>query len=163
VKLAGHAIRVVTREDAPALQALFEQDREYWLVIEGAPLRDDEGMQVFEEVPPGFLFEKKHAFLVDDIAFLDMLEGYPDPQTWWLGLIFLSPSVRNAGLGARLIAALADHVRASGGRALRLAVAEDNPGARRFYDRLGFRFVDRRTRTIHTGAKIELDVLELAL
>ncbi len=160
MNVEGHLVRVA---DAAAIQALLALDPDYWLEVEGTPLRDDEGVHLLAERPPGVPAERKYAVIVDDVALLDFSEGYPDAHTWFLGLIFLAPAVRGRGLGSALIRALADHVRAHGGRALRLAVAGDNPNARRLYDRLGFRFVRPHTRTLHTGATIELDVLELTV
>jgi GNAT superfamily N-acetyltransferase len=164
VNIPGHAVRRATLADAATIQALFATDPHYWQHVEGAPLRDDEARHILEERPPGTPPSQKHVFLVDGAdALLDFCEGYPEPTTWFLGLIFLAPHVRNRGLGSRLIAALCDHVRAHGGTALRLAVATAHPDARRLYERLGFQFVDHRDRTIHTGAVVELAVMQLAL
>ena len=169
--VAGHTVRKVTADDAPAMQALFARDPHYWLHVEGGPLRDDEALLSFDDRPPSVPLENKHVFLVDidrgcaprPAALLDMLEGYPDAHTWFLGLIFLAPEVRGRGLGTRLIEAVCDHARSRGARALRLAVAHQHPDARRLYDRLGFRFVDNRKRTVYTGATIDLAVLEKSL
>lgn len=163
MNVANHTVRRATLDDAPAIQALFASDLEYFVRVEGAPLRADEGTIIIDERPPAFPLERKHVFLIDDVALLDFLEGYPDAQTWFLGLIFLAPAARGTGLGTRLIEALSDHARACGAWALRLAVATTNPAAERLYKRLGFDFVARRQRTIHTGAVIDLTVLERAL
>ena len=159
----GHAVRRVVAPDIPRVQALFALDPEYWRVVEGAPLRDTEGALVLDERPPGVTLEQKHAWLVDDVVLLDMLEGYPDAQTWFLGLIFIAPAARGRGLGTAVMRGMIDHVRAQGARALRLAVAVQHPAPRRLYERLGFRVIDRRRRTIHTGDVIELDLMELRL
>jgi GNAT superfamily N-acetyltransferase len=170
VIVAGHTVRRITApmaggraDDAEIVQALFALDPHYWEHVEGAPLRENEAAIALEERPPSVPIENKHAFLVDDVALLDMLEGYPDEHTWFLGLIFLAPSVRGRGLGTRLMHAVRDHARSHGARALRLAVATQHPDARRLYERLGFQFVDLRKRTIYTGDVIELAVLELRL
>lgn len=163
MNIAGHSVRRVNAADATRVQALFALDPEYWSHVEGAPLRDDEAVITLDERPPDFPIEHKHAFLVDEVALLDMLEGYPDAQTWFLGLIFLAPSVRGRGLGTRLVEAVCDHARSHGARALRLAVAVQHPDARRLYDRLGFRFIDHRKRTVYTGDVVELAVLERML
>ena len=163
MNVAGHSVRRVTAADVERVQALFALDPHYWAHVEGAPLRDDEAAIALDERPPGVPLERKHTFVVDDIALLDMLEGYPDEHTWFLGLIFLAPAVRGRGLGTRLMHAVRDHARAQGARALRLAVATQHPDARRLYERLGFQFVDLRKRTVYTGAVVELAVLELAL
>lgn len=161
--LDGHVVRRVTPSDTARVQALFALDPHYWQHVEGAPLRDTEAAIALDERPPGITLEQKHAFLIDDVALLDMLEGYPDAQTWFLGLIFLAPAARGRGFGTTLMRALIDHVRAQGAQALRLAVAVQHPDARRLYERLGFRVIDQRKRTIYTGDVVVLDLMELRL
>jgi GNAT superfamily N-acetyltransferase len=163
VIVPGHTVRRVDAADTGRVQALFALDPSYWLHVEGAPIRADEAAHAFADRPPSVPPENRHMFLVDEVALLDMLEGYPDEHTWFLGLIFIAPSVRGRGFGTRLMHAVRDHARAHGARALRLAVATQHPDARRLYERLGFQFVDLRKRTIYTGAVIELAVLELPL
>jgi len=160
VNLAGH--RVVAAPPA-ALQALFARDPAYFERVEGAPLRADEGAALLVERPPSVPLEHKHVVIVDDLVVLDLLEGFPEPTIWYLGLIFVAPEARGRGLGTRVLEALATALRARGARGLRLAVAVTNPDARRLYDRLGFAFVARRPRTGWNGAVVEVDVLERAL
>ncbi|MEH7829465.1 GNAT family N-acetyltransferase [Gemmobacter denitrificans] len=53
--------------------------------------------------------------------------------------LWVGPAARGQGLGARLLASVRDRAAAEFGAVfLRLAVYEDNAGARLFYDRLGF-------------------------
>ena len=160
LEIAGRDVR---RADAAGLQAVFETDPAYFETMELAPLRPDEGAEALVERPGGVPLERKHVWIVDGVAVLDVLEGYPDRTTWYLGLIFLAPDARGAGLGTELIEALCAHVVASGGTALRLAVVVGNPKARRLYDRLGFKYVDRRVRTGWNGVACECDVLERVL
>lgn len=168
ITLDGHVVRRATPDDVGRMQALFETDPGYFLVVELAPLRADEGREIFDERPAVVPPERKHLFLVatpsgDDIALLDFLEGFPEPHIWYLGLIFLAPSARGRGLGTALIRALGDGIRGAGGTAMRLAVMHGNPDARRLYDRLGFQFVAEKIRTSWNGATAPVDVLQLAL
>jgi ribosomal-protein-alanine N-acetyltransferase len=54
------------------------------------------------------------------------------------------PAHRRQGGARRLLAAVIDHVRKGGARALFLEVGVDNPVARRLYESLGFRAVGER-------------------
>ncbi|MFN0252578.1 MAG: GNAT family N-acetyltransferase [Kofleriaceae bacterium] len=171
-----------------AVQALLESDVATWTQLEGAPPRPDEALRLLEELPPSVPRTGKHVWIararppregerpapdgrIDRDAILreridavvEVVEGHPDATTWYLGLIFVAPHARNAGLGAAAVQALCTHVRACGGSALRLAVVTTNTGARRLYDRLGFAHLARRTRTTWTGDTQECDVLELQL
>jgi GNAT superfamily N-acetyltransferase len=160
LEIAGRDVR---RADAVGLQAVFETDRSYFETIEAAPLRPDEAVHALVERPAIVPLERKYVWIIDGVAVLDVIEGYPDATTWYLGLIFLAPAARGAGLGTELIEALCAHVLKCGGTALRLAVMLVNPDARRLYDRLGFQYVDRRVRTSWNGAISECDVLERVL
>jgi len=51
------------------------------------------------------------------------------------------PQFRNAGLGTRLMLTAEDDLRKRGYRAVILAVAKDNPGARRLYVRMGYEVI----------------------
>jgi GNAT superfamily N-acetyltransferase len=80
-------------------------------------------------------------FLADDvgIAALDR----KSERAWLLDLLFVRPAARGRGLGTELLRAAAEHVRDAGAGTLALEVLESNAGARRMYDRLGFRTVER--------------------
>jgi ribosomal protein S18 acetylase RimI-like enzyme len=52
--------------------------------------------------------------------------------------LYVLPGERTRGLGARLLAAVEQQVRANGGGAVHLQVRADNPGAQRIYERAGF-------------------------
>ncbi|MNN19845.1 putative N-acetyltransferase YjaB [compost metagenome] len=54
-----------------------------------------------------------------------------------LAALFVDPHLHRSGIGRRLV----DHALSLGAR--RLSVNEDNPGARAFYERLGFQAVGR--------------------
>ena len=152
--------RPVTLADAPAIQALIDSDPETYALLEGEPVRADEAEQLLREVTPG---KRRFTHLLDELALIDLLEGYPDEHTWMLGLIFVAPGARGRGLGTQLIDAICAHVRAAGGRTLRLGVVPANTGARRLYERLGFVHVARRTRTTRAGTPQDVDVLERAV
>ena len=63
-----------------------------------------------------------------------------------LGDIAVEAAWRGRGIGARLLAAAIDLVRERGVRELYLEVRVSNDGARRLYERHGFRVVGRRPR-----------------
>jgi ribosomal protein S18 acetylase RimI-like enzyme len=166
VDFGGHTFTRVLEGDEEgirSLQALLEADASTWTLLEGSPPRPDEAQQMIGDRPPGVTSERKYVWIWGSDAVIDIVEGYPDASTWYLGLIFIAPNARNTGLGAHLMREVAGYVRAHGGTALRLAVVTTNIGARRLYDRLGFAFVDRRKRGLWTGDAQECDVLELRL
>ena len=145
--------------DAPAIQALFEQDPAFWRQTEGIPPRPDEAARLWTDELPG---GDKHVFF-DGHVVLEMLEGYPEATIWFLGLIFVAPASRGQQRGTEALLALADHIRARGGTRLRLVVLHANHEARRLYERLGFAFLSSGSRTSLADEPVDYDILELLL
>ena len=64
-------------------------------------------------------------------------------RMWFLEVVYVRAAARGRGLGVELIHEVARRAQADGAEMLELEVLESNEGARRLYDRLGFRTVER--------------------
>lgn len=71
---------------------------------------------------------------------------------YYISNVAVFPEHRRKGVGARLIELAAAQAAASGARAVVLDVETDNPGARRLYERLGFR-PSRETPRVVLGSR----------
>jgi ribosomal protein S18 acetylase RimI-like enzyme len=84
---------------------------------------------------------------VDGEEWLGMIVGRlldDPPGSAWLEALWVDPSVRRAGLGSRLIEAVAAWSRARGARTLELSVTENNAPAKALYGRCRFVATGRR-------------------
>jgi len=61
------------------------------------------------------------------------------PGTWYVNVLAVLPAFRNLGLGGRLLQRAEETGRARGRRGLSIIVADANQGARRLYERAGYR------------------------
>jgi len=61
------------------------------------------------------------------------------PGTWYVNVLAVAPRFRGHGLGTRLLALADDTARSLGKRGLSVMVADSNSGARRLYERFGYR------------------------
>jgi ribosomal protein S18 acetylase RimI-like enzyme len=66
------------------------------------------------------------------------------PGTWYVNVLATSPEKRGKGLGARLLDFAEAGARAAGRRGLSIIVKDANTGARRLYERQGYREVATR-------------------
>ncbi len=66
------------------------------------------------------------------------------PGTWYVNAVAAFPVCRGRGVGTALMGFAESLAAETGATALSLIVAEDNDGARRLYERLGYRTMDRR-------------------
>jgi len=61
------------------------------------------------------------------------------PGTWYVNVLAVQPRFRGRGLGTRLLALAEDAARDQGLAGLSVIVSDANPGARRLYERQGYR------------------------
>jgi ribosomal protein S18 acetylase RimI-like enzyme len=71
----------------------------------------------------------------------------------WVGVIFVDPSRRGAGLGRRITETVVDHLEAQGVRSMVLIAS---PMGRPLYERLGFRVFERQVRFTIDGLPPEM-------
>ena len=86
-------------------------------------------------------YEWDYVLLADDVG-VAALDRKGD-RTWLLDLLYVRPAARSRGLGTELVRAAAEYVHQQGAEMLALEVLESNADAKRMYDRLGFRTVER--------------------
>jgi ribosomal protein S18 acetylase RimI-like enzyme len=61
------------------------------------------------------------------------------PGTWYVNVLAVRPQFRGLGLGTRLLDVADETGRALGKRGMSVIVSDTNPGARRLYQRCGYR------------------------
>ena len=168
MELPEYTIRLVGPRDEAQVQVLFESDPDYFRLVQGAPPGPAEAKDLLNELPEGKESRDKFVYALFDRdgalgVVIDLLRGYPNDETWYLGLIFIAPVRRDMGLGTRVLDAICAHIKQEGGRAVRLGVDRRNVRARALYERTGFRLIYERERAYANGCESIIDVLERAL
>lgn len=119
-------IRTATDADKDLVQELWHA---FNAEVPDAPWRDDD----VDEFDPDVVL------LADDDGALALSKQ--GSRAWFVDVVYVRPEARGRGIGTELIRAAAEHVGPDG--VLELEVLEANAGARRLYERLGFRTVER--------------------
>lgn len=141
--LPDHSVHHLGLEDCPAIQDLFDKCLDFMLLVDGHPAGPHAAEEELQDLPPGMSLDDKFVFGIVDrkkdlFGYLDVMRGYPEEGTWWIGLLLLVPEARSHGLGDKIVESFAEHVRAQGGKAIMLGVVEENRRAYRFWSRVGF-------------------------
>jgi ribosomal protein S18 acetylase RimI-like enzyme len=123
-------IRLATA--AEDLQLARELCEEFNREVPDEPWRDDDGAD--------FLDNADLVLLADDDAVAVVTQN---ARMWFLEVVYVRPEARGRGLGVELIRELARRAQEAGVEMLELEVLESNEAARRLYERLGFRTVER--------------------
>ena len=128
--------------DAPMVQALCERCADYYTLVQGAPAGPTEGETLLTELPPGRGAADKFVFAIEG-GVVDLVRDFRVPGEWYLGLLLFAPEARSQGRGARALEQVVTWLREQGVVRLRLAVAEQNVRALKFWQRQGFQLDQR--------------------
>lgn len=165
MRLDGYAIRAAIAADEADACELFNADPEYFEIVNGCPPGPAEFQSLITELAPGKTYEDKFVYCVFGqdakiAAIVDIIRNYPADEIWFVGLLFVARDLRGRGLGGKLIEALCAHIAEAGGHAARIAVAEDNQGAMRFWQRSGFHLLYAAERARGHSPPLALQVME---
>lgn len=124
-------------DDAPELQALFEESHEFFELTTGFPAGPAEVQSLFTSLPAGKTYRDKHVIALRSheeglVAVVDAIRDYPDAGSWWMSLLLLKPSVRGRGMGTVVFHAFMDWAAAHGARRIWLCVKAQDEAAARF-------------------------------
>ena len=79
------------------------------------------------------------------ISFLSILDGYPDADTLYIGLLFVDERFKRKSIGTSIMTALFTAAADSKFKNLRLSVQENNISGLNFWKKKGFNEIDRCT------------------
>lgn len=146
----SHAAVELVERHLPELQALFEANPEYFLLVSGAPPRPNEAVEEFNEEPPAHIPHGRRWFLgfFDGAKRLDgmgiVVRDLGAQTVWHIALYLWATSLHGTGTAKLAHAALENWARSLGARWLRLGVVVGNSRAERFWERLGYVEARRR-------------------
>jgi GNAT superfamily N-acetyltransferase len=119
-------IRAATKSDHELVQELWHA---FNAEVHDAPWRDSDEDE----------FDPEVVFLADEDGAIALTKR--GTRVWFVDVLYVRPEARDRGVGTELVQAALEHVGQDA--VLELEVLESNTGARRLYERLGFKTVDR--------------------
>jgi len=125
------------------LQRVLEDAPTYAERVTGAPPGKADAQSTFSILPPDKSYDDKFVFGVYDdgqmIGCVDLIRGFPQPQTAHLGLLLIAESHQRRGHGKAAYRAVEDIVRSWGAcTQVRIGVVRTNAEVLQFWHALGF-------------------------
>ena len=141
-------LRPLDLADEKLVDAVFDQLTAYSRLAEGVAKAPGAAMQFLTELPPGCEIRSKHAFAVmkdgEAVGLADLVEGYPDKGTVFIGLMAIVESRHRKGIGGAAWRLVEEFARRLGAARLRLAVVEGNMAGQAFWKKAGFHETGQR-------------------
>ena len=152
----GYSVRRLEKADVPSILSLCGKNKLYYeycppFVTEQSILDD------MTALPPGTTSDDKYYVGFFDgnklVAVLDLISGYPEKDTAYIGFFMTDVSVQCKGIGSRIIKSVCLFLCGKGFSAIRLCWVQGNPQAEHFWHKNGF----VETGKIYKRADIFLD------
>lgn len=136
-----YAVRPLHDGDIPAIYNLCVSNPTYFLHLRESP--DTESIRRdFTALPPGKTAEDKYflGYFRENrlCAVLDLIAGYPDNETAFIGWFLLDGSLHRKGIGSAMMRELFDALKKASFRSIRLGFVEGNSESEGFWRSLGF-------------------------
>ena len=149
--------RVETEADVEEAYRIYLSNPEYFLLVSGHIPERREIYRDREVRPPETELRCKSFGLWslegENVAVTDHLEGYPEDDVLYLGLLLVDGGRHRQGLGRRICREIEEMARRRGFRRLRLSVMEDNCAGLAFWRAMGYQEI-RRTEQRVAGEKL---------
>ena len=99
-------------------------------------------LEDMKATPPGIGLEDKYFFGFYEgdelVAIMDLVDGYPDPKTAYIGFFMMNPSYQGKQVGTAIIRETLEYLGSIGKTAVRLAIDKGNPQSTHFWTKNGF-------------------------
>ena len=141
----AHNMRYITEAEFADIAALCAGNPLYYEYYGCPPPTADEVHADLEALPPGKSKRDKYYLGVFGrngqlAAVLDLIVGWPDAETAWIGFFMVDAALQGCGEGSRIISELLEALTGYGFRRAALGVVSGNPQAEAFWLKNGFYF-----------------------
>ena len=136
-----YTVKRLGEADLAAVMALCQTNPLYYEYY-GQPLTPEHLREDLTLLPPGKTQEDHYYVGCFEkgtlVALLNLIDGWPGPETAYIGLFMVDGRCAGQGRGSALIEGLCAYLRESGFAAVRLGYYRDNPQAAHFWKKCGF-------------------------
>jgi GNAT superfamily N-acetyltransferase len=161
--LPDYELKRITSETLGQVEEAYTTNESFFILTSGRPATIKDCANDMEELPPGFTPSQKYYLGVYEytkhnaVAVLDLLCGYPDGNSVWLGLLLVHGAYKRKGIGSAVTEAVVNAARTRGFTSLQLGVVAGNETALSFWRSNGFNEI--RIAKAKRQDNIELEVI----
>ncbi|MBR3795833.1 MAG: GNAT family N-acetyltransferase [Clostridia bacterium] len=136
-----YSVRLLDETDIPMISALCRGNTQFYSYC-GQPFSEETIRSDLYITPPGKGLEDKYytGFFCDEqlCAVMDLIDGYPDDTTAFIGFFMLDKEIQGEGRGSAMITELCAYLKRMGCARVQLGIDKDNPQSTHFWKKNGF-------------------------
>ncbi len=136
-----YTVRRLGDADADEILELCRENTQFYAYCQAQPTKEQVQSDL-RLLPPGVARADKYylGFYQGNtlIAVMDLVDGYPEKETAFIGFFMMKKALQGQGLGSAIIEETAAYLKFIGKAAIRLAIDKDNPQSNHFWNKNGF-------------------------
>jgi len=133
--------------DFQAVRNIIMDCVDYAMIVNGEPPAQKDVTDFFTDTAPGKSQDDMLKLGIEEngdcIGIAEIAQNFPLNHTWHIGLLLLHSSWRRRGIGRYVIQKIEERARLASGTQLRIGVVQENTEALLFWEKLGFKEVNR--------------------
>ncbi len=140
--VAGASVVVLDQRDQSRLSELCRHCTDFFQLVEGRSGGSGTAAEILGPLSAEVSSGTKRVFGIERrgalVGVAELLDGFPGPKDWYVGLLLLLPAARGEGLGTDVWLGLRDWMQGREAAVVRLVVQKQNVLARTFWMKKGF-------------------------
>lgn len=140
----SYNVEKLTKNDIESIYRLCQGNKLYYRYCQAEISRE----QILSDLylrPEGVNEDNKYylGFFEDEVlvAVLDILDGYPDEETCFIGFFMVNILYQGQGIGTEIIGSLLAYVKKIGKAKVRLGIDKENPQSKAFWKKNDFKII----------------------
>ncbi len=143
--LPNFIIEPVTIDNLSTYEPIFYSNDEYYYLTDGHRATRELCEDTLCDYPPYKVYSVGVSQNGQAISFLSILEGYPDADTLYIGLLVADGKFKRKSIGSTIMTVLFTIAADMNFKTLKLSVQENNISGLNFWKKMGFYEIDRCT------------------
>jgi len=140
--LDGYEIEPITKQNFRQIFEVYDTNQDFFHLVQGEKATIESSINDMVAVPPNCDIEQKIYISIwkNDkvIGILDVIEGFPDPTSFWIGLLLIHGEMHGKKIGSRIVDAVLNAAKVTGYKTSQLGVIENNTKGIAFWQNCGF-------------------------
>jgi len=147
MQLSEYEVIAITRQNFEQVFKVYDANQDFFMLVQGKKATIESSLGDIDAIPPDCGGKQKVYISIwkggKAIGVLDLIAGYPEQTSFWIGLLLVHGDLHGKGIGSKIVRAVLDAAKISGYHKAKLGVVESNIQGLNFWEKHGFNIMGR--------------------